>query len=60
MNKKFYICPAMVSVALDVENMMALSGVKEDDGLKVGFSRNSGNVSDAATKGSDDYDVWDE
>ena len=50
----------MVSVALDVENMMALSGVKEDDGLKVGFSRNSGNVSDAATKGSDDYDVWDE
>ena len=59
--KKKYIIPAMESVTLHPQhNLMALSGVNET-GTKVGFSENSGNVNEAASKSSGNWSgIWDE
>ena len=58
MVKKTYITPKTECIALNaVENMMALSGVN-NDGTSVGFSKNSGDISDAAAREDSGWDVW--
>ena len=58
MEKKAYISPVMVSVALNVEHhLMEIS----NEGKKVKFdSDKSGDVGSAATKGSGSWGVWDD
>ena len=58
MNKKEYISPAMVSVALNVKE--GFLGVSGGDTLGEGGSAEASGISEGATKGQGDYDVWDE
>lgn len=52
MEKKAYISPAMVSVALNVENMLAESGPKVDSSEK---AEKGGTID---TKSSGSWNVW--
>ena len=56
MNKKYYLKPEMVIFSIQPTSMLALSG----DEIANGGSASGSGQTDAGTKDSGDYDVWDE
>ena len=56
--KKAYITPAITAYVLNITNsILALSGGED---VQYGGDTNSNGVLESDTKGSGDYDLWDE